>query len=235
MKNRMVDIASALVIGYAAVTSAHATPPTSTQWAATNDNGGLGGNFAFLNSNGVNPISLPDSWTTVWSPTNVVYSATFQIISPVTVTNYGSWDGTSYISSFGAPDTTTYGEVFIAPGSSVDPATLYQFNFLINNPSVGEDATFVLATWDPVNKRADTVLVSQPSFISNAGGYIWNVNTFPGQGEAQGFFYGFPYVAYLTVAGGVPEPSTWAMMGLGFATLGFVAYRRKRGAPAGLA
>jgi hypothetical protein len=29
------------------------------------------------------------------------------------------------------------------------------------------------------------------------------------------------------VAGGVPEPSTWAMMLLGFAGLGFMAYRRK--------
>jgi PEP-CTERM motif len=30
-----------------------------------------------------------------------------------------------------------------------------------------------------------------------------------------------------TVAGGVPEPSTWAMMILGFAGIGFMAYRRK--------
>jgi hypothetical protein len=28
-------------------------------------------------------------------------------------------------------------------------------------------------------------------------------------------------------AGAVPEPSTWAMMILGFAGLGFMAYRRK--------
>jgi hypothetical protein len=27
--------------------------------------------------------------------------------------------------------------------------------------------------------------------------------------------------------GGVPEPSTWAMMLLGFAGVGFMAYRRK--------
>jgi len=31
----------------------------------------------------------------------------------------------------------------------------------------------------------------------------------------------------LTVAGAVPEPSTWAMMLLGFAGIGFMAYRRK--------
>ncbi len=30
------------------------------------------------------------------------------------------------------------------------------------------------------------------------------------------------------VPGGVPEPATWAMMGLGFAGLGLVAYRRRK-------
>jgi hypothetical protein len=32
------------------------------------------------------------------------------------------------------------------------------------------------------------------------------------------------------MTGGVPEPSTWALMGLGFAGLGFAAYRRKKNA-----
>ena len=30
------------------------------------------------------------------------------------------------------------------------------------------------------------------------------------------------------VPGGVPEPATWAMMGIGFAGLGLVAYRKRR-------
>jgi hypothetical protein len=29
--------------------------------------------------------------------------------------------------------------------------------------------------------------------------------------------------------GSVPEPSTWAMMILGFAGMGFIAYRRRKG------
>ena len=33
-----------------------------------------------------------------------------------------------------------------------------------------------------------------------------------------------------TSRGAVPEPSTWAMMGLGFAALGFVSYRARRSA-----
>jgi hypothetical protein len=34
-------------------------------------------------------------------------------------------------------------------------------------------------------------------------------------------------LTYEGVAGGVPEPSTWAMMILGFAGIGFMAYRRE--------
>jgi hypothetical protein len=35
---------------------------------------------------------------------------------------------------------------------------------------------------------------------------------------------------YSSVAGGAPESSTWAMSLLGFAGVGFMAYRRKRDA-----
>jgi hypothetical protein len=38
-------------------------------------------------------------------------------------------------------------------------------------------------------------------------------------------------IGYDPVAGGVPEPSTWAMMILGFAGIGFMAYRRRNKAP----
>jgi hypothetical protein len=40
------------------------------------------------------------------------------------------------------------------------------------------------------------------------------------------FSSGFDNVVISTVAG-VPEPSTWAMMILGFAGVGFLAYRRR--------
>ena len=42
------------------------------------------------------------------------------------------------------------------------------------------------------------------------------------------------YFDGVSIASSVPEPSTWAMMLLGFAGLGFYAYRRsgQKGAPA---
>jgi hypothetical protein len=36
-----------------------------------------------------------------------------------------------------------------------------------------------------------------------------------------------PFSGNAVIAGAVPEPSTWAMMILGFAGIGFMAYRRK--------
>ena len=38
-------------------------------------------------------------------------------------------------------------------------------------------------------------------------------------------------VSLTGLTGAAPEPGTWAMMGLGFAGLGLVAYRRRRKAP----
>jgi hypothetical protein len=51
-----------------------------------------------------------------------------------------------------------------------------------------------------------------------AGEAYFNIHTvnFPG-GEIRGFLHA-----------AVPEPSTWAMMLLGFAGVGFMAYRRSR-------
>jgi hypothetical protein len=47
--------------------------------------------------------------------------------------------------------------------------------------------------------------------------FTFTTNSFPGPGTFTGVFN----------VGAVPEPSTWAMMILGFAGVGFMAYRRK--------
>ena len=44
-------------------------------------------------------------------------------------------------------------------------------------------------------------------------------------GHSRALFVG----ANFQIAGGVPEPSTWAMMILGLAGLGFINYRRRKG------
>jgi hypothetical protein len=46
------------------------------------------------------------------------------------------------------------------------------------------------------------------------------------------YTYVWANITSLTVSSGVPEPSTWAMLLLGFAGLGFAGYRRTKNAGA---
>ncbi len=68
------------------------------------------------------------------------------------------------------------------------------------------------------------------SYSPNAGFFI---DPMPGQADpagtgADGGVTAYnPVVFEVAIAGAIPEPSTWAMMLLGFAALGFLTYRRK--------
>jgi hypothetical protein len=53
-----------------------------------------------------------------------------------------------------------------------------------------------------------------------------------GYSVAGGESYGADRLGAVTLSGAVPEPSTWAMMLLGFAGVGFLAYRRAKKATA---
>jgi PEP-CTERM motif len=75
---------------------------------------------------------------------------------------------------------------------------------LSSTPKWGEDALFVV--------YGDGSSGYQAGFFGKAGG-----------GD---LLYEYNFAANVTV-GAVPEPSTWAMMILGFAGVGFMAYRRK--------
>ena len=63
--------------------------------------------------------------------------------------------------------------------------------------------------------------------VSGTGQYIDKVKVYT---ELPENFNSIKLVDFgnYTVAGAVPEPATWAMMLLGFAGVGFIAYRRKR-------
>ena len=70
---------------------------------------------------------------------------------------------------------------------------------------------------DPLS---DTSIYSGATFATlgvTPGTYVWKW----GEGATADSFT-------LQIGGGVPEPSTWAMMALGFAGIGFVGYRSSR-------
>jgi hypothetical protein len=86
-------------------------------------------------------------------------------------------------------------------------------SFTLNGNSIASGGDF--ATWTAFSASSgfltgqNTILVTVENFAQN-GGNPTGLN-----------------VEFLTSVAGVPEPSTWAMMILGFAGIGFAAYRRK--------
>ena len=68
---------------------------------------------------------------------------------------------------------------------------------------------------------------SNPTFIYDSGTNTTNV--FTENSDYQGGNVALNFTLFGGPAGAVPEPSTWAMLLIGFAGVGFMAYRRKQG------
>jgi hypothetical protein len=68
-------------------------------------------------------------------------------------------------------------------------------------------------------------IVADNYLVSNAGRYSTHGDT---SAYVQDNAVGSEFTNFAFIVTGVPEPSTWAMMILGFFGLGFMAYRRKQ-------
>jgi hypothetical protein len=94
-------------------------------------------------------------------------------------------------------------------GEVVNVNGVQEVELFATNYTIGDlDPTFLFGLTDPLSA---TLLTNGESFT--------DLETAPADSNFKG-------VAFAPVAA-VPEPSTWAMMILGFAGIGFVAYRRK--------
>jgi hypothetical protein len=136
-----------------------------------------------------------------------------------------------------------------------DPGT---YNFLTNSleqlviTSDGVTASFVMtgevdATFSlPDNSTPAGGLPIDPYFLAGTASFdttTYPYVTFYTTGDGGGFTIGSQpadlgnnlvneFGAQVFTVAAVPEPSTWAMMILGFAGIGFMAYRRKHNGPA---
>ena len=81
-------------------------------------------------------------------------------------------------------------------------------NFGIYNPTLQLNFDKIWIPWTTVDQQTIFMAFSSETFPNN-----WNANG---------------SVERIDVGSAVPEPSTWAMMILGFGSLGFVAYLRRR-------
>lgn len=65
------------------------------------------------------------------------------------------------------------------------------------------------------------------SFGTGAGDFVYGWNTLVMTGTDTDNFFEAARLEGVVVGAGVPEPSTWAMMGLGFAGFAFASYRTR--------
>ena len=129
------------------------------------------------------------------------------------------------------PDTNYTFSVYILNLFATSPATL---NFSIDGEALGTTFTAgaAVGTWVPffstwfsgANTTADVALIdTNTSFSGND--FALDLVCLSAGGSCQ---VGATVGGTTGIENGVPEPSTWVMMGLGFAGLGFAGWRGSR-------
>jgi PEP-CTERM motif len=113
---------------------------------------------------------------------------------------------------------------------------------IVNNPEDQIETGFARSGTNPfgggweISVSGDTI-----TFTADPGQYLRDINAQNDDGYNWGVLFSnsivndpnFAFTATWTgTVAAVPEPSTWAMMILGFCGVGFLAYRRKQNGPA---
>jgi hypothetical protein len=123
----------------------------------------------------------------------------------------------------------------------------YVYGFTVTNPGALPGTPTSVGAQNYTWSSGTTTLFGDPAFFyidEYTGTATANVQDFIqiNGGTASDFYFGAQLASsytinvvdqngdQMTVSSAVPEPSTWAMMLLGFAGLGFMAHRRKQSA-----
>jgi hypothetical protein len=152
-------------------------------------------------------------------------TSTFTLSGNITSGFTGSY---SFVTTYSGADTPTGGPN--APQAQSNPIFPESFFYTTLAPSTS--MTLYLTTTAGDFSEA---LVTNGNFVANTGfGFSFVSTTCTGisvcdqflVGETNGASISGPVTMSVTFPSAVPEPSTWAMLILGFAGLGFMAYRR---------
>ena len=142
-------------------------------------------------------------------------------LSRFTLSNSGDFFSNAFIRTTGTAQVSS--DSIFGP---LTPSVFFPSALLIPGPNVGKFSSFASATEIP-NSSTESLLGLE---------YSKGADLFYGYALFAGGFldsYGFETIPNRAIVAGspittaVPEPSTWAMMILGFAGVGFMAYRRK--------
>jgi hypothetical protein len=142
-------------------------------------------------------------------------SGTVSIGDPQSLTVEGDYQQVSGVLDFQVAGPDDYDQLIVKGGGVDIKGGIVEFDFIDGfAPTAGDDFKVISAdegiTFDPASIQVDGL----------APGFLWRFAYDPNSGSYN----------LVTVSGtptAAPEPSTWAMMLLGFAGLGFAGYRRR--------
>lgn len=112
-------------------------------------------------------------------------------------TTYANANDAGNVYSFGSPDTTSYGQVFTAPGGSLQSWAFYTSDSSTNN------AKLVIANWDGGKAVGPALYEGLLNTTAVSGSYFEHLYS----GINLSLTSGTSYIAYLTVAG-VANPAS---------------------------
>src|SRR6478609_9177673 len=96
-----------------------------------------------------------------------------------TINTYKTWDGSTFVSSFGCPDTTTYGQVITVPSGKTK---LNKFTFSWKNLSTGSmKVRGEVYAWDGAKATGSALYQSEARFVS-FGDSLFHFETFKPNG-----------------------------------------------------
>jgi PEP-CTERM motif len=146
--------------------------------------------------------------------------------------------------TFSYPSASFFADTFVSTTGTAQVTSLGAPFYSPPEPSVdftdarGGDVVYGPGSYSSFASATDIPYSSTDSFLGLK--YTVGANIFYGYAEFAGADfegYGFETIANTPIdasaaIAAVPEPSTWAMLILGFAGIGFMAYRQKRNGPA---
>jgi hypothetical protein len=184
-----------------------------------------------------NPVTTPPGWTNIGHEDGVQLYATYPNLIPYQGQNFYSLDGAGDHGVFIAGDGITQSVATVSGAS-------YQLNFGLsgeNGPGgittldvmIGSQTSVFTITSDNSGFFSKQFATETINYVAASAdtpiSFIETASNDGGNNDAliDGVSFAGP-----AVTSAVPEPSTWAMMILGFFGVGFMAYRRKQHGPA---
>jgi len=171
-----------------------------------------------LASPGISGYNHSNGEITWWSPamnSAVIFTGTGTVALPFSSNMYPP-------NSTGSNDAAAFETAVLKGTFSLTGPGLVSF-------TVGsDDDSFVYLNGKLIGQNPGIHGVTDVLFTGNGEAGSNTLEIFYADRERTGAFLSVSADVTLTAVGGVPEPSTWAMMILGFAGIGFMTYRRSR-------